>query len=126
MGFLDGIIGGAIGAEMATTVNRLIEQHGGIQGVIGQLQQSGLGNTVRSWTQPGPNQPVSGPEVHQALGEQTVNELAAKAGIPPEEMARKLAEILPTVVNAHANPNSDEESTPQSSSGMGTSSGSGI
>lgn len=102
MGLLDGLIGGAIGAEMVTTVNHLIEKHGGIQGVVSQLQQGGLGPTVRSWMSDGPNQPVSGGEVHKALGEQTINELAAKSGMAPEELARKLAEILPTVVNAHA------------------------
>ena len=29
MGMFDGILGGAVGAEMATVVNNLIEKHGG-------------------------------------------------------------------------------------------------
>src|ERR1700712_4874701 len=32
MGFLDGMIGGMVGAEMVTVVNGLIEKHGGVQG----------------------------------------------------------------------------------------------
>ena len=31
MGLLDGLLGGAVGAEMVTVVNGLIEKHGGVQ-----------------------------------------------------------------------------------------------
>ena len=48
MGLLDGLLGGAVGAEMATVVNSLIEKHGGVQGIVAQLEQQGLGATVRS------------------------------------------------------------------------------
>ena len=48
MGLLDGLLGGAVGAEMVTVVNGLIEKHGGVQGIIAQLEQQGLGGTVRS------------------------------------------------------------------------------
>jgi uncharacterized protein YidB (DUF937 family) len=48
MGMFDGLLGGAVGAEMATVVNGLIEKHGGIQGIVAQLEQQGLGATVRS------------------------------------------------------------------------------
>jgi len=34
MGLLDGIIGGAVGAEMVTVVNGLIQRHGGISGIL--------------------------------------------------------------------------------------------
>ena len=43
MGFLDGLLGGLVGGEMATVVNGLIEKHGGVQGIVNQLQQQGLG-----------------------------------------------------------------------------------
>jgi hypothetical protein len=34
MGLLDGLLGGAVGAEMVTVVNGLIEKHGGVQGGV--------------------------------------------------------------------------------------------
>lgn len=49
MGLFDGLLGGVVGAEMATVVNGLIEKHGGVQGIIAQLEQQGLGATARSW-----------------------------------------------------------------------------
>jgi len=100
MGLLDGLIGGMVGAEMVTVVNGLIERHGGMQGVINQLQTGGLGPTVKSWIAEGPNAPVTAGQMHSAFGEQTLNELAAKAGIPPQELAEKLAQVLPHAVDA--------------------------
>ena len=103
MGMFDGIIGGMVGAEMVTVVNGFIARHGGVQGVIGQLQSNGFGPTVNSWMAPGQdNAPIAPSQVHQAFGEQTIGELAAKAGITPQELSEKLATVLPQIVTAHA------------------------
>ena len=93
MGLLDGLIGGAVGAEMVTVVNGFIEKHGGIKGVVDQFQKQGFGTAVQSWVRTGENQPISPSEVHQALGSDTIQELAAKLRIPPNEVAAKLADI---------------------------------
>ena len=53
MGMLDGLIGGAVGAGLAVAASRIIESHGGVQGVINQMQTHGLGETVRSGCRPG-------------------------------------------------------------------------
>ena len=110
MGLFDGVLGGIMGAEMATVVNGLIERHGGVQGVVTQLRTNGFGPTVNSWVNEGPNAPIAPQELHSAFGEQTMNELAAKVGISPEELAQKLAQILPHAVNALT----PEGSVPQS------------
>lgn len=102
MGLLDGLIGGMVGAEMVTVVNGLIEKHGGVQGVVDQLRNNGLGPTVSSWMSEGPNAPVSPSQVHSAFGEQTMSELAAKAGMTPEELSQKLAQVLPHAVTTLA------------------------
>ena len=73
MGLFDGVLGGLVGAEMATVVNGLIEKHGGIQGIVAQLEQQGLGGTVRSWVGTGANQPITADQIHQAFGSETVN-----------------------------------------------------
>jgi len=99
MGLFDGILGGMIGAGMAGVVSDVLERHGGVEGVINQFQTNGLGPTVQSWVQPGPNQPITPDQVHQGLGPETVAALAAKLGIPPAELAAKLSEVLPQSID---------------------------
>jgi uncharacterized protein YidB (DUF937 family) len=99
MGLLDGLLGGAVGAEMVTVVNGLIEKHGGVQGIVAQLEQQGLGGTVRSWVGTGANQPITADQVHQAFGSDTVKELAAKVGMTPQDLAAKLSQFLPQAID---------------------------
>lgn len=98
MGLLDGMLGGVVGAEMATAVNSLIQQHGGVQGIVTQLEQQGLGGTVRSWISTGPNQPISPDQVHQVFGN-VLGPLAAKLGVSPEELAQKVSQVLPGAID---------------------------
>jgi uncharacterized protein YidB (DUF937 family) len=84
---------------MVTVVNSFVEKHGGVKGIVDRFEKKGFGPTVQSGVGTGENQPISPNDVHQALGSNTVQELAAKLGIPPEEMAAKLADILPKAVD---------------------------
>jgi uncharacterized protein YidB (DUF937 family) len=99
MGLLDGLLGGMVGAEMVTVVNGLIEKHGGIQGIVAQLEQQGLGGAVRSWVGTGANQAITADQVHQAFGADTVKQLAARVGMTPEDLAAKLSTILPQAID---------------------------
>ena len=99
MGMFDGILGGVVGAEMATVVNGLIQKHGGVQGIVSQLEQQGLGGTVRSWIAEGANQPISPDQIHQAFGSDPLRELAAKAGLSPDALAAKLSQVLPQAID---------------------------
>lgn len=106
MGLFDGLIGGVVGAGMATIVGDLIEKHGGVGGIVAELQAKGLGDTVKSWVSTGPNQPVSADILHQALGSDMVTQLAAKIGMSPADLSAKLAEVLPQAVD-HLTPNGE-------------------
>jgi len=99
MGLFDGVLGGLVGAEMATVVNSLIEKHGGVQGIVTQLEQQGLGGTVRSWVGSGANEPITADQIHQAFGSETVKQLAARIGISPEDLAAKLSAVLPQAID---------------------------
>jgi uncharacterized protein YidB (DUF937 family) len=99
MGLLDGVLGGVVGAGMVSVVNNLVEQHGGLQGLISQFQQNGFGDTVNSWVGTGPNQSISPDQVHQALGPDLLQQLSAKSGLSVQELAQKLSQILPQAVD---------------------------
>lgn len=104
MGFLDGLLGGVVGGEMATVVNGFIEKHGGVKGIVDQFEKEGLGPTVRSWVGNGENLPITPEQIHKVLGNETVQQLAAKIGVSPDELAAKLSQILPVAVDK-ATPN---------------------
>jgi uncharacterized protein YidB (DUF937 family) len=99
MGMFDGVIGGIVGAGMVSVVNGIIEKHGGLQGVISQFEQNGLGATVRSWVGTGPNQPISPDDLRRALGPDLLQQLSQKSGVSVDELAQKLAQVLPQAVD---------------------------
>lgn len=99
MGLLDGVLGGVIGGEMTAVVNHLIEQHGGVRGIVSQFQQQGLGETVRSWVGTGANQAISADQIQQVFGTDRINALAARFGINPQDLSEKLSKVLPRAVD---------------------------
>lgn len=99
MGILDGVLGGVVGAVMVGVVNHVLEQNGGVQGVVNQFEKQGFGPTVRSWVGTGPNQPISAEQLHQVLGSGAVQELAAKAGLSVPELTAKLSQLLPQAID---------------------------
>ncbi|HLQ13945.1 MAG TPA: YidB family protein [Steroidobacteraceae bacterium] len=99
MGLLDGILGGIVGAEATHLISGVIEQHGGLSGLATQFQKQGLGGVMQSWIGTGANSPISAEQIQQVLGSNTVTQLAAKLGLNPQDVAQKLAQMLPTAVD---------------------------
>lgn len=99
MGLFDGMLGGIVGAGMVTVVNGILEQHGGVQGVVGEFERNGLGQTVRSWVGTGPNDPISAGDIQRVLGPDLLQQLSAKSGLSQQDLADKLTQILPRTVD---------------------------
>ena len=99
MGLFDGVLGGIVGAGMVSVVNNLLEQQGGLQGLVNKFQQQGLGDTVNSWVSTGQNKAISAEEVHRALGPDLLQQLAAKSGLSVQDLTHKLSTILPQAVD---------------------------
>jgi uncharacterized protein YidB (DUF937 family) len=90
---------GGTESSLMGAVTTLIEQHGGLSGLVSQLSQGGLGNAVSSWVGTGTNQPVSGSELSHALNSDTLQQIAGKFGIAPDALSHGLAQRLPGVVD---------------------------
>jgi len=99
MGLFDGVLGGVVGAGMVSVVNGIIEQHGGVQGLVNEFERNGLGATVKSWVGTGPNQPVEPADVHRVLGSDLLQQLSAKTGMSVQDLAAKLSQVLPQAVD---------------------------
>jgi uncharacterized protein YidB (DUF937 family) len=99
MGMFDGVLGGIVGAGMVSVVSNILEQHGGVQGVVNEFEKKGLGGAVRSWVSTGPNQPISPADIQRTLGPELLQQLSQKSGVTVEELTQKLAQVLPQAVD---------------------------
>jgi uncharacterized protein YidB (DUF937 family) len=81
---------------------------GGLNGLVQQFEQQGLGHLIGSWVGSGQNLPVSGQQLAGVLGDQRVQELAQRVGLPPAAAASALAAVLPALVD-HMTPNGNIE-----------------
>jgi len=99
MGMFDGLLGGIVGAGMVSVVSSVIDKHGGLQGVVSEFEKNGLGPTVNSWVGTGPNQSISPDQLHRVVGPELLQQLAEKSGLSVEDLAQKLAQVLPQAVD---------------------------
>jgi uncharacterized protein YidB (DUF937 family) len=96
---LGGVLGGSSN-PLAHSILEMINNHpGGLPGLVQSFHQNGLGGLVNSWISTGQNQPVSGDQVQSVLGNDQVQQLAAKLGISPDVAKSKLAEYLPQIMD---------------------------
>jgi uncharacterized protein YidB (DUF937 family) len=99
MGLFDGVLGGIVGAGMATVVNGILEKHGGVQGVINEFEQNGFGQTVRSWVGTGPNDPITASDIQRVIGPDLLQKLSEKSGLSQQDLAERLSQVLPSAVD---------------------------
>jgi uncharacterized protein YidB (DUF937 family) len=113
MGLFDSIAGQVVGAlsqggngntnhaGLMDVVSSLINspQTGGLQGLINQFQQGGLGSVVASWVGTGQNLPISGEQLQALLGNEQIQAMAQKLGISTQDVSAHLAQLLPQVVD---------------------------
>ena len=85
-----GIIAGAAAGTAVT---------GGLDMLLNQFRGAGNEQQVNSWVGTGANHPISPDQVNNALGQGKIAEIAAQAGISPEQMSQLLAQALPTLVD---------------------------
>jgi uncharacterized protein YidB (DUF937 family) len=73
--------------------------NGGLQKILGQLQQSGKGAKGQSWVSTGPNEPADADDIRAALSEQELAQIAQQLGVSEDEAAEAVAQVLPDVVD---------------------------
>lgn len=87
------------GASIFSMLNDALSRQGGVQGLVNLFQEGGLGNVISSWIGTGANLPVSADQLKQVLGGERLSQIASQLGIPAQDVASKLAEVLPTLVD---------------------------
>ena len=81
-------------------VTDFVHSHpGGLHGLVQTLRERGLGDVVNSWISRERNQPVTAAQIDSALGNEKIQALATKLGVPTSTISSGLAAILPQVVD---------------------------
>lgn len=95
-GLSDQSSGKLVAALLALITDR---KSGGFAGFLDSFRSSGLGSAVDSWVLTGNNESISGDDVRNALGSDTVATLANKTGVDEGTAASALGGIIPGVVD---------------------------
>lgn len=72
---------------------------GGLGSLIEKFQKGGQGPAMDSWIGPGANAPISPGQLQSTLGNDTLSNLAAQAGISKEDLLAQLSQALPEIIN---------------------------
>jgi uncharacterized protein YidB (DUF937 family) len=99
---LGGLAGGSSeqkGSLLDLATNMIKDHPGGLSGILQQLQAGGLGNQVNSWVGTGQNEAVTGDQLSNALGGQSLQRYGQKLGISPQMISAGLAALLPVIID---------------------------
>ena len=75
------------------------KESGGLEGLLNNFKEKGLGDIISSWVSTGENQPISADQIQDGVGEEQVQQLAEKTGLSSDAVKSKLAEILPDIID---------------------------
>ncbi len=102
---LEAILSSLVGGNQAqlgtllTVALSMLQQNGGLNGVLDMFRQNGLARQADSWVSTGPNLGISADQLQQVFGASGIGQLAAQLGMPPQQAMSAMANVLPELVN---------------------------
>jgi uncharacterized protein YidB (DUF937 family) len=106
MGLFDSLaknaLGGMLGGskqDPAAMLSGLLNDAGGLQGLMGQFQKAGFGEQFASWVGTDENKPLDAEQVQSAVGAEEIQRLASKLGMQTQTVLPLLAQFLPQVID---------------------------
>lgn len=99
MSWLKAIAGGVIGAEALNLIKDYVEKQGGLDGVVKNFENSGLGKQIHSWIGLGPNEKISEMDISKVVNADKLMEIAKNAGVDVDKANALLAKYLPEVID---------------------------
>ena len=129
MGLLDGLIGNVLGSmlggnqrqgqdPLGSVLGRLgganqqqsgnlllqlalsmLQQNGGLEGILGKFREGGLSQQADSWVGTGQNMNISADQLQQVFGSSTISDLASRLGMSEQQAGSEMAQLLPEVIN---------------------------
>ena len=86
---------GAMLAMLLPLAMQWVQRNGGIGALLQRFQQQGFAQQAASWVSTGENQPWDAQAVTEVVGAEDLSKLSQQLGVPQEEVASGLAQVLP-------------------------------
>jgi uncharacterized protein YidB (DUF937 family) len=106
MGLLDGLLENVLGigaqqsqGSMLQVALQVLEQNGGLPGIISKFEHGGMADHIGSWVGTGANMPISGAQLQEILGSGSIGEIAQRLGLSHGDASSGLAQVLPQVID---------------------------
>jgi uncharacterized protein YidB (DUF937 family) len=111
MGLLDGLLGNVLGGDLGTAgashqqspllqaALQLLQQNGGIGGIVDKFRRAGYGQQADSWVSTGENQALAPDALQQVLGSGALGDIASRLGMSGSAAAGGLAAMLPQLID---------------------------
>jgi uncharacterized protein YidB (DUF937 family) len=105
MGLLDSLLGSVMGGSaqgqspLLQAALQVIQQNGGLPGIISKFQQGGMASQVGSWVGTGANMPISGSQLQEVLGTGSIGQIAQQLGLSHGDASSGLAQVLPQIID---------------------------
>jgi len=91
--------GQSISEAFRTDVVDFIQRNGAVSGILRRMEQLGLGAVARSWLRSDVHDPIFSEQLHALFGTGALRAFAARLGVPPRDLVRRLAQTLPQILN---------------------------
>ena len=99
LGGLTGRSGGGTGNILLQLALSMLQQQGGLEGVLGKFRQAGMGAQADSWVGTGRNMNISPDQLEQVFGSGALNDIASKLGMPQDQADSAMSQVLPELIN---------------------------
>jgi len=86
--------------SMLQVALQLLQQNGGLPGIISKFEHGGMADHVSSWVATGANMPISGAQLQEILGSGSIGEIAQRLGMSHGDASAGMAQVLPQLIDA--------------------------
>jgi uncharacterized protein YidB (DUF937 family) len=100
---LSGLSGGGArgsgGGMLLQIALMMLQQNGGLEGVLGKFRQAGMGAQADSWVGRGENMNISPGQLQQVFGSGSLNDIASQLGMSQQQAGSTMSQMLPELIN---------------------------
>jgi len=78
---------------------QVLQQNGGVEGILDKFRQGGYADQAASWQSTGQNIPIPGSALQEVLGTGAIGQIAQQLGMSHGDAAGGLAQVLPQLID---------------------------